>query len=208
MLKGKGEYILAITGASGAILGVRLLERLRSLGFEVHLILSREARAILREETGREPKALSSLASFSYAEEDLSAPLASGSFVAPNIRAMVVVPCSMKTLAAIAGGYADNLITRAADVVLKEGKELLLVVRESPFNAIHLENMLKLALLGVRIIPAMPCFYQRPKTVEELVDQMVSRILDQLGIHEKEGSRWKGRRPRVEGRKRVKRPRS
>ncbi|MFQ5880879.1 MAG: UbiX family flavin prenyltransferase [Candidatus Methylomirabilales bacterium] len=190
---GTGQgLILAITGASGAIIGVRLLEALVERKEQVHLLISPGAETVIREETGQEVGDLKALATFYHTCHDLAAPLASGSYVSPHVRAMIVAPCSMKTLASIASGYAENLIGRAADVVLKEGKHLVLVPRESPFNAIHLENMLHLARLGVTIVPPIPPFYQRPSTVPELLDQMVGRILDQVGLHTDLTRRWSG----------------
>lgn len=191
-LESKQEYILAITGASGAVLGIRTLEVLHALGVPVHLIVSEGAKITLREETGRAAGDLKRLATFFHDDRDLGASISSGSYVSPNVAAMVVVPCSMKTLAAIAAGYSDTLIARAADVVMKEGKRLALVVRESPFNAIHLEQMLALARSGVRIVPPVPPFYQKARTMEELVDQIVGRVLDQIGLHTDLPNRWRG----------------
>jgi len=191
-LESKQEYILGITGASGAVLGVRTLEVLHALGVPVHLIVSEGAKITLREETGRAAGDLKRLATFFHDDRDLGASISSGSYVSPNVAAMVVVPCSMKTLAAIAAGYADTLIARAADVVMKEGRRLALVVRESPFNAIHLEQMLALARSGVRIVPPVPPFYQKARTMEELVDQIVGRVLDQIGLHTDLPNRWRG----------------
>ena len=191
-LESKQEYILGITGASGVVLGVRTLEVLHALGVPVHLIVSEGATITLREETGRAAGDLKRLATFFHDDRDLGASISSGSYVSPNVAAMVVTPCSMKTLAAIAAGYSDTLIARAADVVMKEGKRLALVVRESPFTAIHLEQMLKLARSGVRIVPPMPPFYQKARTMEELVDQIVGRVLDQIGLHTDLPNRWRG----------------
>lgn len=191
-LKSKQEYILGITGASGAVLGIRTLEVLHALGVPVHLIVSEGAKITLREETARAAGDLKPLATFFHDDRDLGASISSGSYVSPNVAAMVVVPCSMKTLAAIAAGYSDTLIARAADVVMKEGKRLALVVRESPFNAIHLEQMLALARSGVRIVPPVPPFYQKARTMEELVDQIVGRVLDQIGLHTDLPNRWRG----------------
>jgi len=188
------ELILAITGASGVAIGIRLLEALVAQEEQVHLLISPGAEIVIQEETGRAVGDLKALASFYYSPHDLAAPLASGSYVSPRIRAMIVAPCSMKTLAAMASGYAENLIGRAADVMLKEGKRLVLVPRESPLNAIHLENLLRLARLGVAIVPPIPPFYQMPGTVPELLDQIVGRILDQVGIHTDLSRRWSGRR--------------
>jgi len=153
----------------------------------VHLILSRWGEEILRLETGIDGNAVGALASFAYQENDLGAAVASGSF---QHQGMVVIPCSMKTLAGIAHGYAANLISRAADVTLKEGRRLILVPRETPLNAIHLENMLTLARLGVVIMPPVPAFYYRPATIDELVQHLVGRILDHLGLEHNLLSRW------------------
>ncbi|MDE2060180.1 MAG: UbiX family flavin prenyltransferase [candidate division NC10 bacterium] len=191
-IEAKREYILGITGASGAVLGIRTLEVLRELGLPVHLIVSEGAKATLREESGRTVEDLKHLATFFHEDRDLGASISSGSYVSPNVSAMIVSPCSMKSLAAIATGYAETLIARAADVVVKEGKRLALVVRESPFTAIHLEQMLTLAKSGVRIIPPVPPFYQRATTVEELVDQIVGRVLDQIGLYTDLPNRWRG----------------
>jgi 4-hydroxy-3-polyprenylbenzoate decarboxylase len=185
--------ILGITGASGVAIGIRLLEAMAERGEEVHLVISPGAETVIREETGREIGDLKALATYFHSPQDLAAPLASGSYVSPNIRAMIIAPCSMKTAAAIASGYAENLIGRAADVILKEGKRLVLVPRESPLNAIQLENLLRLARVGVAIVPPTPPFYQLPSTVAELVDQMVGRILDQVGLYTDLTKRWSGR---------------
>ena len=185
--------ILAITGASGVAIGVRLLEALAERGEAVHLIISAGAETVIREETGRAVGDLKALATYYHSPHDLAAPLASGSYVSPNVRAMIVAPCSMKTAAAIASGYAENLIGRAADVILKEGKRLVLVPRESPLNAIQLDNLLRLARAGVAIVPPSPPFYQLPSTVAELIDQIVGRILDQVGVHTDLTKRWSGR---------------
>ena len=190
---GGGGLILAITGASGAAIGIRLLETLVQRGEEVHLLISEGAETVIQEETDRVVGDLKALAAFYYSPQDLAAPLASGSYVSPNVRAMIVAPCSMNSLASIASGTAGNLIGRAADVVLKEGKRLVLVPRESPLNSIHLENMVRLARLGVAIVPPIPPFYQSPSTVQELLDQIVGRILDQVGIHTNLSRRWSGR---------------
>jgi len=172
--------LVAITGATGAYLGIKLLETLRDLDIEVELIISENAKRIISIETDYKISDIQNLATKYYDVDDLQAAPASGSY--KGNQNMVIVPCSMKSLSAIANGYASNLITRAADVMLKEKRKLTLVVRESPLNAIHLENMLKLAKLGVVILPPVPSYYIRPKSVEELINFTVGRILDQFGI--------------------------
>jgi 4-hydroxy-3-polyprenylbenzoate decarboxylase len=179
--------LVAITGATGADLAVKLLETLQDLDIEVELIISENAKRIISIETDYKISDIQNLATRYYDLNDLQAAPASGSY--NKNQNMVIVPCSMKSLSAIANGYASNLITRAADVMLKEKRKLILVVRESPLNAIHLENMLKLARLGVVILPPVPSYYIRPKTVEELVTFTVGRILDQIGI-ESNIKRW------------------
>jgi len=191
-LEPREEYILGITGASGVVLGIRTLEVLHALSLPVHLIVSEGAKITLREETGREAEDLKHLATFFHDDRDLGASVSSGSYVSPNVASMIVAPCSVKSLAAIAAGYSDTLIARSAGVVLKEGKRLVLVVRESPLHAIHLEQMLTLARSGVRIVPPVPPFYQKPRTVNDLVDQIVGRVLDQIGLHTDLPNRWRG----------------
>ncbi|WP_338823530.1 putative UbiX-like flavin prenyltransferase [Moorella humiferrea] len=183
------KLVVAVTGATGAIYAVRLLKALKARQVEVHLILSRWAGETLHLETGLTEEDIRHLASYYYKEEDLTAPVASGSF---QHQGMVIVPCSMKTLAAIAHGYAENLIVRAADVTIKEGRKLILVPRETPLNAIHLENMLALARLGVTIMPPMPAFYYRPQSIDDLVEHLVDRILDHLGLGGGTATRWRG----------------
>ena len=178
--------LVAITGASGAQIAVKLLEILKEKGIKVELIISKIAEIIINNETEYNISDIRKLATKNYDFKDLAAAPASGSY---KFDAMVIVPCTMKTLAAIANGIADNLITRAADVAIKEKRKLILVVRESPFSAIHLENMLKLARLGVVIAPPVPSYYIKPETVDELIDHSVGRILDQLGI-ESDIKRW------------------
>jgi flavin prenyltransferase len=181
------KIILAITGASGVAYGLALAKELK--GHELHLVVSDSAKKIFQDELEDGKKALAELSGLGkvYDNSSFDAPMASGSFL---FDAMVVCPCSMKTLSAIANGYSSNLICRAADVALKERRKLILVPRETPLSAIHLENMLKLAKLGVVILPASPGFYGKPKTISELTNFIVGRVLDQLGIANKAYKRW------------------
>lgn len=174
------KVVVAITGASGAAYGTRLLQVLRDNKIKTICIVSKAAELILKHE-GEE------LPGKCYEEEDIEAPLSSGSY---KFDAMVIAPCSMKTLAAVANGYASNLITRCADVAIKEGRKLILVPRETPLSSIHLENMLKLAGTGVVILPAMPAFYPRPEKLQDLVDFVVGKVLDSLGIENELYWRW------------------
>jgi flavin prenyltransferase len=183
-----GRLIVGVTGATGVIFAVRLLEKLRDAGYERHLVLSKWAARTLLHETSYGVEDVHRLATHTYQPNDQGAQISSGSFLSSG---MVIVPCSMKTLAAIAHGHGDNLIHRTADVMLKERRRLVLVVREAPFNDIHLENMLKLSRMGVVICPPVPAFYQRPATLDDLIDHTVMRILDQFGIH-LDSSRWDG----------------
>ena len=178
-----------MTGATGAIYGVRLLERLHEAGVETHLVISRWGARTLIHETTRTREQVVRLAGVSYSAADMGAAISSGSF---RTDGMIVAPCSAKTLAAIAHGYGDNLIHRAADVVLKERRRLVLVVREAPLSEIHLENMLKLARMGAVILPPMPAFYNHPKTVDDVVEHTVARVLDQFGFEMPESVRWAG----------------
>ena len=181
------RLIVAITGATGAIYGVRLLERLRDAGVETHLVISPWGRRTLVHETPYSVDQVKRLATVTYSHKDQGAAISSGSFVTSG---MAVVPCSMRTLAAIAHGLGDNLIHRAADVVLKERRTLLLAPREAPLNDIHLENMLKLSRMGAIMFPPMPGFYQRPASIDDIVNHSVIRMLDQFGIHLEEPGRW------------------
>ncbi len=180
------RLIVAVTGASGVIYGKRLLEVLREKGVEIHLVISGAARRVIGHELGGE-EGFNSLAHHIYDPMDLDAPITSGSF---PVKGMVIVPASMRTIAAISHGYGDNLITRAADVQLKERRPLVLVPRETPLSTIHLENMARLSRMGVCILPAMPAFYHKPESIEELVDFVVGKILDQLGIWHSLYARW------------------
>jgi 4-hydroxy-3-polyprenylbenzoate decarboxylase len=184
------RLVVGMTGATGAIFGVELLRTLRGNdGVETHLVLSRWARATLHLETGLSTAQVADLADASYAWDDQGAPISSGSF---RVDAMVIVPCSMKTLAAVRTGYADGLIARAADVALKEHRRLVLVPRETPLSEGHLENMLALARRGVRMVPPMPAFYNNPRSLADVIDHIVIRILDQLDIPTESSSRWNG----------------
>lgn len=182
------RLIVAVSGASGAIYGIRLLETLSKEKVETHLILSKWAHVIIKMETDYAVDEIKKKANYSYDEEDLSSSISSGSFV---FQGMVIIPCSMKTLAAVACGYSDNLITRAADITIKEGRKLILVPRETPFNAIHLENMLKLSRLGVVILPPMPAFYIKPSDIDDLINHTIGKILDHLKIDNNLYQRWK-----------------
>ncbi len=171
--------LIAVTGASGIHLAIKLLEILREKDIKRELIISENAEKIISVETEYNISELRKLADKNYDVNDLMAPPASGSY---KLDSMIIIPCSMKSLSAIANGYANNLITRAADVMIKEKRKLILVVRETPFSAIHLENMLKLAKLGVIIFPPIPSYYIKPENIDELVEFTIGRILDQIGI--------------------------
>lgn len=181
------KLIVAITGASGVIYGKRLLEILHNKNIETHLIISQAAEKIIEHELGTTKTPLEKLATYVYEVNDWSSPIVSGSFKTDG---MIIAPCSMKTLAGIANGFAENVILRAADVALKENRKLILVPRETPLNAIHLRNMLNLANQGALIVPAMPAYYHKPKNIEALVDFIVGRVLDLLEIKHTLYKRW------------------
>jgi 4-hydroxy-3-polyprenylbenzoate decarboxylase len=184
------RLIVGLTGATGAILGVRLLESLKDCEVESHLIISKWAERTIEHETPYTVKQVRALASVYHSSANMAAEISSGSFLTEG---MVVIPCSMRTLGSIASGYGEHLIHRAADVVLKERRRLVLVVRESPLSELHLENMLKLARVGVIIIPPMPAFYNHPKSINDIVDHIVVRVLDQFGVSAPFAKRWDGR---------------
>lgn len=185
------RIIVAITGASGVAYGKRLLEVLSDKGIETHLIISNEAEKIISSELSSKKDDIDRMATHAYKMDDLLSPLSSGSFITDG---MIIVPCSAKTLAGIANGYSDNLILRAAEVTIKQGKRLILVPRETPLSAIYLENMLKLARLGIVILPAMPAFYHNPRSISELIDFIVGKILDSFNVEHNLFKRWTGRR--------------
>jgi len=183
------RIILAISGATGAIYGIRLLECLKDAGVESHLVISRWGLRTLLHETSWTRQRVEALAHTVYSPGDMGAAISSGSF---RTEGMIVAPCSAKTLGAIAHGIGENLIHRAADVVLKERRRLVMVVRETPLSDIHLENMLKLSRMGAVILPPMPAFYTNPRTLDDVVDQTVSRVLDQFGLEVRGAPRWTG----------------
>jgi len=190
-------WVVGISGASGVAYGVRLVERLLDMGLPVHLVISDAGWRVLKDELGWDASKRSAAleAAFGgrkaayryYPNQDIGAAVASGTF---RVEGMAVVPCSMGTLAAIAHGLSDNLLERAADVTLKEGRRLVLVPRETPLNTIHLQNMLTLSQMGVRIVPASPGFYNRPQTMDELIDFLVGKTLDVMGIDHELYKRW------------------
>jgi 4-hydroxy-3-polyprenylbenzoate decarboxylase len=184
------RIVVGMTGATGAVLGIELLRQLQQCAeVETHLVLSRWARATINLETDLSARDVESLADGVYSWDEQTAAISSGSF---RIDGMVIAPCSMKTLAAIRMGYADGLIARAADVTLKENRRLVLVPRETPLSQIHLENMLALARMGASIVPPMPAFYNHPASVGDIVDHIVTRILDQFDIESPAAKRWTG----------------
>jgi 4-hydroxy-3-polyprenylbenzoate decarboxylase len=184
------RIIVGVTGASGAIYPLRLLHRLSARpNVEIHLIVSRAGEKTVYIETGKKTVDLRALAHYSWALEDISAPLASGSFQTDG---MVISPCSIHTMSAIAHGISSNLMIRAADVVLKERRRLVLMIRESPFHLGHLRTMTSLAEMGAIIAPPIPGFYNRPATIEDLVDSNVDRVLDLLGVSDDSVRRWAG----------------
>ena len=184
------RIVVAISGASGAVYGVRLLQTLRALGgVQTHLVVSEAGWLNLRQELDLERAAVEALADVVHPLRDVGAAIASGSFQCDG---MVVAPCSMRTLAAVALGLSDNLITRAADVMLKERRRLILLAREAPLNLAHLRNMTQVTEMGGIIFPPVPAFYQRPTSIDELIDHSVSRILDLLDLPQPQAPRWKG----------------
>ena len=183
------RLIVGITGATGTIFGVRLLQLLHGSGVETHLVMSKWAVRTLTHETNYSVQDVQSLATENYSSSDQGAAISSGSFVTLG---MVIAPCSMRTLAAIAHGLGDNLVHRAADVILKERRKLVLVVRESPFNEIHLENMLKLARMGVTLLPPVPAFYNNPQSLDDMINHIAMRVIDQFEIHLDVMTRWDG----------------
>ena len=183
------RLIVGLTGATGSILGIRLLEALKQSDVESHLVISNWARRTIEHETSYTLKQVASLASVYHNSANMAAEISSGSFLTEG---MVVIPCSMRTLGSIAHGTGENLVHRAADVVLKERRKLVLVTRESPLSELHLENMLKMARMGAMIVPPMPAFYNKPKSIDDIVSHIVARVLDQLGIAAPFAKRWDG----------------
>jgi 4-hydroxy-3-polyprenylbenzoate decarboxylase len=183
------RLIVGITGATGTIYGVRLLERLREMDVETHLVISRWGARTLAHETPYSREHVESLATVTYPPGDMGAAISSGSFKTDG---MIVAPCSAKTLAAIAHGFGDSLIHRAADVILKERRRLVLAIREAPLSEIHLDNMLKLSRMGAVILPPVPAFYNHPRTIDDLVDHTVARMLDSFGLEVGGAVRWAG----------------
>lgn len=184
--------IIGITGASGAIYGVRMVEFLSKMkGIETHLVISKNGEKIIRHETKYRPDDLRKMTDYSYGIDDIGAAISSGSFLRD---AMVIAPCSIKTMSALANSYTENLLIRAGDVTLKERKPLVLLVRETPFHAGHLENMLRLARMGATILPPIPSFYHKPKTIDDIVDHTIARALDLMGIKHNLSQRWRGMR--------------
>jgi flavin prenyltransferase len=183
------RLIVGMTGATGTIIAVRVLQMLREADIETHLVMSKWAARTLVHETPYRPEQVERLATRVYLPADQGAAISSGSFVTDG---MIVVPCSMRTLAAIANGFGDHLIHRAADVVLKERRRLVLAVRESPLSDIHLENVLKPSRMGVSICPPMPAFYTKPASVDDIVTWSAARLLDQVGLHSEAAERWDG----------------
>jgi 4-hydroxy-3-polyprenylbenzoate decarboxylase len=190
------RIVVGISGASGAVYGIRFLELLRALpGVETHLVVSDAAKRTIAEETDWAVKDVEALAARRYDNKDIGAAIASGSFKTDG---MVVVPCSVKTAASVAHCLADNLLTRAADVTLKEGRPLILVVRETPLHLGHLRVLTALAEVGAVILPPMPAFYNRPKQIEDLVDHTVARVLDRLGLPQRLVTEWQGTNRRID----------
>jgi 4-hydroxy-3-polyprenylbenzoate decarboxylase len=187
--KNKQRLVVGISGASGVIYGVRILELLRATDIETHLVMSKSAEMTLAYETDLKPKDVKALASVAHAVSDIGAAISSGSF--PTM-GMVIAPCSIKTMSEIATGVTSSLLTRAADVVLKEKRRLVLALRETPLHGGHLRTMTTLADIGAVVAPIVPAFYTRPKTVDDIVNHTVGRLLDLFGIETKTVKRWQG----------------
>ncbi|MFC5477386.1 UbiX family flavin prenyltransferase [Massilia suwonensis] len=186
------RIVVAITGATGAVYGVRLLQRLKAVeGVETHLVMSDAASLTLHQEVGMQRREVEALAHVVHKNREIGASIASGSFQTDG---MVIAPCSMKTLAAVAHGLADNLVARAADVILKERRRLVLMVRETPLNLAHLRNMTAVTEMGGIVFPPLPSFYHRPASIDEMVDHTLDRVLDLLGLENTAAPRWSGMR--------------
>ncbi|MDG7001387.1 MAG: UbiX family flavin prenyltransferase [Nitrososphaerota archaeon] len=183
------KIIVGITGASGVIYGVRLLEVMKEYRIETHLVMSPAAKMTIAAETKYSVPSVEKLATKLYRFNDIAASISSGSF---KVDGMVVIPCSMHTLGALASGVADNLLTRVGEVTMKEKRPLIIVPRETPLTLIHIENMARLAHAGAVILPAMPAFYSNPKTIEDIIDHIVGKVLDLLKIENTLFKRWKG----------------
>lgn len=183
------KILVCITGASGTLYGVHLVRQLKALQHEVHLVVTKWGEATLKHETGLSAVTLGKEVYALYSEDDLAAGPASGSF---PLDAVAIVPCSMKTMAGIAHGYADNLVARAADCALKERRKLVIVPRETPLNLIHIRNMAAVTEAGAVVMPASPAFWHRPETVDDLVGSLVERIMVHLGVLEKPSIEWTG----------------
>jgi len=187
---GAKRLVVGISGATGAVYGVRLLEAIAAKrGWEAHLVLTDAGVLNAHQELGMKRRDIEALAKVHYHPKDIGAAIASGSFLTEG---MVIAPCSMKTLAAVAHAHADDLIARAADVVLKERRRLVILPREAPFNLAHLRNMVCVAEMGGIVVPPVPAFYARPKTVADIIDHTVHRVLDLFGIHSPVLARWRG----------------
>lgn len=182
------KIIVAITGASGAIYGIKLLKNLRDAKVETYLIISKWGRYTIQNETKYSVEGVKELATVCYDEENMAAPISSGSYKNDG---MIVAPCSMKTLAGITSGYDNDLIIRAANVALKEKRKLVILTRESPLSTVHLENMLKVSRLGVVVMPPVPAFYCKPQNLDDIVSNTIARVLDQFGL-DTDTPRWEG----------------
>lgn len=183
------EIVIGISGASGVQYGIRLLDALKQMeGYETHLVLSDSAKKLIEIETEFSSREIEQLADHVYSDDDFTAPIASGSH---RTKGMIVAPCSTKTLASVAIGMSDTLISRAADVCLKEKRPLILIVRETPLNLIHIENMERAIKAGASILPACPAFYPRPKSLDDVIDFMAGRALDLMGIEHNLYKRWR-----------------
>ena len=181
------KIVVGITGSSGVIYGIMLLRVLKKFEIETHLVLSKWAEKNIEIETDEKVNEIEKIANFVYEESNMAASISSGSF---RTDGMAIIPCSMKTLSSIANGYDDNLISRAASVTIKENRRLVLVPRETPLSKIHISNMLKLAEVGVVILPAMPGFYHKPKSIDDLISHIIGKTLDQFGINNDLFTRW------------------
>jgi 4-hydroxy-3-polyprenylbenzoate decarboxylase len=188
--------VIGMSGATGVVYGIRLLEVLRETDVETHLVMSKWAQQTLEHETDRNVADVRDLADHAYAPGDMAAAISSGSF---ETMGMAIVPCSMRTLGAVAHGYGDTLVHRAADVVLKERRKLVIVPRETPLGEVHLENMLKLTRMGAVVLPPMPAFYNHPQSIGDIVDHLVARLCDQFGIATDLSERWQGEMRRANG---------